>query len=142
MTIFNRALVLMVGGLGALSIATAAMAQENLDANKSGAQLFAADCALCHKSSAGLFKAGGLFGLESFLREHYAASRESAAIIAAYLKSVEKKHVRDPRPFGRTKSGAVKGDEPKSDKPKSDRSKSEKPNTKKTDENKPKESKE
>src|SRR5262249_53729460 len=30
------------------------------------------------------------FGLESFLRQHYTSSRESAAILAAYLKGQEK----------------------------------------------------
>ncbi len=39
------------------------------------AQLFASDCAICHKSPAALSKAGGLFGMESFLRQHYTASR-------------------------------------------------------------------
>jgi hypothetical protein len=31
-----------------------------------------------------------MFGLESFLREHYTSSRESAAILAAYLKGQDK----------------------------------------------------
>jgi hypothetical protein len=64
-------------------------AQENLDAGKKPAQLFANDCGGCHKSPAGLSKAPGMFGLESFLREHYTASRQSAAMIAGYLRSVD-----------------------------------------------------
>ena len=66
-----------------------ASAQENLDAGKSGAQLYQSNCAICHKSAQALDKSGGgLFGLESFLREHYTSSRESAAAISAYLNTV------------------------------------------------------
>ena len=75
--------------LAASMLAGAASAQENLDAGKSGAQLYASNCAICHKSAPALNKSGGgLFGLDSFLREHYTSSRESAAAISAYLKSV------------------------------------------------------
>jgi hypothetical protein len=51
--------------------------------------MFATDCAICHKNAVGLSRAPGYFGLESFLREHYTASREAAAKIAAYLRSVD-----------------------------------------------------
>lgn len=61
----------------------------NIDAGKSGEQLFKSNCAICHKSAAGLAKAGGLFGVAGFLREHYTASKESAAIIAGYLQAVD-----------------------------------------------------
>ena len=75
--------------LAASMLAGAASAQENLDAGKSGAQLYASNCAICHKSAQALDKSGGgLFGLESFLREHYTSSRESAAAISAYLNTV------------------------------------------------------
>ena len=78
-----------VAGAGFLVVAGAASAQENLDAGKSGAQLYASNCAICHKSAQALNKSGGgLFGLDSFLREHYTSSRESAAAISAYLNSV------------------------------------------------------
>lgn len=68
-----------------------AAAQENLYGNKTPAQIFASDCAICHKTPQGLAKGGGMFGLgiESFLREHYTASRESAAAIARYLQSMD-----------------------------------------------------
>jgi len=82
--------------IGVLSLVIAAMvaparAQDgplNLDAGKSAAQLFGSDCAICHKSPQGLARTGGILGLESFLREHYTASRESAAVLANYLKAV------------------------------------------------------
>jgi hypothetical protein len=83
-----------------------AASQERLDRGKTPAQLFASDCSPCHKSPQGLAKSGGFFGLDSFLREHYTASRESAAAIANYLKSMEG----GP---GRATKRATKGDEKK-----------------------------
>lgn len=79
----------MIGLCGFLLIFGAPLrAQENLDSGKTPAQLFASDCVVCHKSPQGLAaKGGGLGGLEGFLREHYTASRESAAIIAKYLQA-------------------------------------------------------
>jgi hypothetical protein len=87
MTVWTR--IAVTGLLAAWMSAGTAVAQENFDAGKSGAQLYASNCAICHKSAQALNKdVGGLFGLESFLREHYTAGRESAAAIAAYLNSV------------------------------------------------------
>ena len=76
-------------GLFALCLPGTAGAQESLDQGKSPAQMFASDCVICHKSPQGLARGGGAFGLDSFLREHYAASRETAAAIAKYLKSMD-----------------------------------------------------
>lgn len=74
----------------ALALTTGrATAQDNFDANKTPAQLFANDCSGCHKSPTGLAKAPGLFGLESYLREHYTASRQAAAAIAGYLRAAD-----------------------------------------------------
>ena len=84
---FWRRLVCIFGVVGSLAAAPAG-AQENLDSGKSGAQLFASNCALCHKSAQALRKSGGVLGLSDFLREHYTSSRESAAIIASYLESL------------------------------------------------------
>ena len=84
---FWRRLVCIFGVVGSLAAAPAG-AQENLDSGKSGAQLFASNCALCHKSAQALRKSGGVLGLSGFLREHYTSSRESAAIIATYLESL------------------------------------------------------
>jgi hypothetical protein len=91
----------------ALCLAGQAGAQENLDFGKTGAQLFASDCAGCHKSAASLAKAGGVFGLSNFLREHYTASNQSAAAIAAYLESVGRTQGKRPAATKRT----AKGDE-------------------------------
>ena len=83
----------------ALFIAVPAAAQENIDAGKTPAQLYAQDCAICHKTPHGLSKAAGAWGLQGFLREHYTASHESAAAIAAYLAAIDRKT--PPRHRGR-----------------------------------------
>lgn len=88
-------------------LAGPAVAQESLDKGKTPAQLFASDCAGCHKSPQGLAKSGGLLGLDSFLREHYTASRESATAIANYLKAMDS----GPAGAGRASKRTAKGDE-------------------------------
>jgi hypothetical protein len=100
---FGRRLLGIFGILGMLMAAPAG-AQENLDQGKSAAQLFASDCAICHKSTQGLSRAGGLLGLQNFLREHYTASRESAAAIARYVAATDK----GPAPAKRTRATATK----------------------------------
>ena len=118
---FNRGIGPAMAVL-ALGLAWPAGAVENLDSGKTGAQLFASDCAICHKNPASLGKAGGLFGLSNFLREHYTASSQSAAAIAAYLESVGKAQGKRPAATKRTakgdkKPGTAKSDEAKSGKP-------------------------
>jgi hypothetical protein len=78
----------------ALAIGGPASAQENFDQGKTPAQLYASDCAICHKSPRGLSRAAGMFGMVNFLREHYTVSRQNAASIAAYLQEVD----REPAP--------------------------------------------
>jgi hypothetical protein len=97
----------LVGILAAL-YGTPVGAQENLYANKTPAQIFASDCAICHKSPQGLSKAGGMFGLgmESFLREHYTASRESAAALARYIQAMDSGPAAPAKSTKRAGSGA------------------------------------
>lgn len=86
MSEFARRLICILGFL--LILGAPLRAQENLDFGKTPAQLFASDCAICHKSPQGLAaKGGGVLGLDNFLREHYTASRESATAIANYLRA-------------------------------------------------------
>ena len=59
MMIFNRGIGLAMG-VSVFCFAGAAAAQENLDQGKTPAQLFASDCAICHKSPQGLAKSGGI----------------------------------------------------------------------------------
>src|SRR5271170_3918684 len=74
------AIGLFVGLLPAL-----AHAQTNIDQGKSPAEIFANDCATCHKSARGLANGRGSSGLASFLVEHYTASKDQAASLAAYV---------------------------------------------------------
>ena len=115
-------------GIWALSALVApAGAQENLDHGKTAAQLFASDCAICHKSPNGLGKAGGVFGLDSFLRVHYTASKESATALAKYLAAFADV----PEPGGKkTKRSAKSSEKPgeaKSARDKSSKEKDSKP---------------
>ena len=111
----------------ALCIAAPALAQEDIDAGKTPAQLYAQDCAICHKTPHGLSQAGGIFGLQSFLREHYTASKESAAAIAAYLASID----RGPPPHEQRARPAKRA--PKNEKAKAREDKSKKPGEAKSD---------
>jgi hypothetical protein len=86
---FRRVVWVALGFL-APALASSAGAQGNLDEGKTTAQLYASACATCHKSPQSVAKTKSLFWLESFLREHYTSSRESAAILAGYLKGQEK----------------------------------------------------
>lgn len=85
-----RARLGLTVGIGTLLLTNWAGAQDSLQQGKTPAQLFASDCAICHKSPQGLAKGGGLFGVQSFLRQHYTTSRETAAAIAAYLEAVDR----------------------------------------------------
>ncbi len=73
-----------IGLLAALAPAMA-HAQTNLDQGKSPAQIFANDCAACHKAARTLAKGKDNATLTDFLREHYTTSREQAAALAAYV---------------------------------------------------------
>jgi len=86
----------------AIVVAGSAAAQENLDSGKTPAELYAQDCAICHKSPRGLARTGGILGVQAFLREHYTASREAAAAIAAYLEQADKGAAPAGRPAKRT----------------------------------------
>jgi hypothetical protein len=77
-------------GFLALALASSAGAQGSLDQGKTGAQLYASTCAACHKSAQSVSKTKWVFGLESFLRDHYTSNSESAGILAAYLKGQKK----------------------------------------------------
>ena len=79
--------------------ATQARAQQDLDAGKSGAQLFEQDCAACHRTTRGLAKNLSGNSLVSYLREHYTSSSGSAALVAAYIQGAA--NSRADRPKGK-----------------------------------------
>jgi hypothetical protein len=60
-------------------------AAQDLTQGKTPAQLFAGDCAACHKSTQGLAKGGDPRSIASFLREHYTTKPEMAEALAAYV---------------------------------------------------------
>ncbi len=66
-------------------VPAAALAQTNIDQGKSPAQIFSEACAGCHKATRGLANGKNSLTLSLFLREHYTASREQAASLAAYV---------------------------------------------------------
>lgn len=68
---------------------TSASAQENLDAGKPPAKLFAEGCASCHRSARGLSKGRFSFTLFLYLREHYASNATSAWALTSYLEKVD-----------------------------------------------------
>jgi outer membrane biosynthesis protein TonB len=117
-------ILIFIGLALALTVGRAA-AQDNFDAGKSPAQLFASDCSGCHKSAVGLAKAPGMFGLESYLREHYTASRQAAAAIAGYLRAVDAEQAAAPAKRGKNEPRR-RAEKPKKDGNKPSESKAEK----------------
>jgi hypothetical protein len=109
-------------GLGVLAmIPMQARAQVNIDQGKSPADIFANDCAACHKSTRGLANGQNSLALSSFLREHYTASKDQANALAAYVlangggSGTPQKPVAASEPkFSESKSSESKSSEPKS----------------------------
>jgi hypothetical protein len=71
----------------ALVSAGPTLSQTNIDQGKPASELFANYCAVCHKSTRGLANGRSSLTLSLFLREHYAASSQQAAALAAYVIS-------------------------------------------------------
>jgi mono/diheme cytochrome c family protein len=118
------AIGLLAALVPAMVLASAgAHAQTNIDEGKSPAQIFASDCAVCHKAPKGLGNGKNSLTLSAFLREHYTASREQAAALAAYVlgagsgtgPAADKKPATakadDPKLQSRTTKPAAKPDE-------------------------------
>jgi hypothetical protein len=72
-------------GLAPALVPALATAQTNIDQGKTPAQIFASDCAVCHKAPRGLANGKNSLMLSGFLREHYTSSRDEAAALAAYV---------------------------------------------------------
>ncbi len=80
----SAALIAVLAGWGGVP---ASAQPEDLTRGKTPTQLFASDCADCHRNPRGLAKSDAR-SLAGFLRVHYTASKESAAAIAEYLVSL------------------------------------------------------
>jgi hypothetical protein len=76
----------VVTGFVVLSITP--LRAQDLDAGKSGRELYAANCSSCHRSAPALARRTDAYTLYSFLRDHYTASRAMAAEVTAYLTAV------------------------------------------------------
>ena len=71
---------------GFLSVVDARIVNaQNLDANKSPAQIFSSTCSACHRSARGLVKSIPPGSLPGFLRQHYTTSNAMASGMAAYV---------------------------------------------------------
>ena len=95
----------------AVTSAEPALSQTNIDQGKPASELFANYCAVCHKSTRGLANGRSSLTLSMFLREHYAASGQQAAALAAYVISAGG-NAPAPKPE-RAKSEEAKGQEAK-----------------------------
>jgi hypothetical protein len=81
----SLATAMLLIGLAAPSSLIAPASAQNLEAGKSPAQLFSANCTVCHKSARGLLKSVPPGELPGFLRQHYTTSSDMAKSISAYL---------------------------------------------------------
>ncbi len=143
----------IAGFMAALFLAAvvpSAHAQTNIDQGKSPAEIFANACAVCHKTTRGLANGENSLTLPGFLREHYTASKDQAAALAAYVlasggsgpapPAAQKPSTEHPRTavdeprngelrVGEPKNGELKNGEPKSAEPKNGEAKDGEPKT-------------
>ena len=110
-----RHLVPVIGLASVVAIAVIpaepTLSQTNIDQGKPASELFANYCVGCHKSTRGLANGRSSLTLSMFLREHYAASSQQAAALAAYVISAGG-NAPAPKPE-RAKSEETKGQEAK-----------------------------
>ena len=92
-----RQVILAMAGVAVLGGAAPVLAQSNLDAGKSPAQIFADTCNACHRSPREIKPAG-----PGFLRQHYTTGGREAAAMAAYLAAIgsDPRAVQQRRPPG------------------------------------------
>lgn len=81
----SLATAMLLIGFAAPSFLIAPASAQNLEAGKSPAQLFSANCTVCHKSARGLLKSVPPGDLPGFLRQHYTTSADMAKSISTYL---------------------------------------------------------
>ena len=140
-SVFWRLLPLIgLGSIVAVAVISAgpSLGQTNIDQGKPASELFANYCAVCHKSTRGLANGRSSLTLSLFLREHYAASREQAAALAAYVISAggnapaaKPERAKSEEPKGQEAKGQeakgqeAKGQEEKGQKPRAASAKSE-----------------
>ncbi len=104
-----------------------AHAQTNIDQGKTPAQIFAQDCAACHKATRGLANGKNSLSLTLFLREHYTTSREQAAALAAYVLGAG--GAEPAKPGQKPGQERAKNEDPKNAEPKNAEPKNAEPKT-------------
>jgi hypothetical protein len=85
-----------------------ARTQQDLDQNMSGAKLFSATCAGCHRSPRGLAKARFSWTLSSYLPRHDTSSPAAARTLTADLQSADVPRAKS-QPTARKSRPAAKG---------------------------------
>src|SRR5215813_12901585 len=92
--------MIALGTMAVVAVRPMPVKAEDFDAGKSAPQLFASDCSSCHRTPYGLAKRMNNWSLNSFLREHYTASRALADTLSAYLVGLggTARHSRHKRP--------------------------------------------
>jgi hypothetical protein len=73
---------------------------QNIDDRKTGAELFASNCAACHRSPSGMAVAASSAALKAFLRQHYTVDARSASELTSYLSSAGSKPAAGSRKLG------------------------------------------
>src|SRR5271166_2177044 len=131
-SVFRRVVpVIGLALVGAVPVISAGptLGQTNIDQGKPASELFANYCAVCHKSTRGLANGRSSLTLSLFLREHYAASSQQAAALAAYVigaggnaPAAKPERAKSEEPKGQEAKGQeAKGQETKVRKPKATR---------------------
>lgn len=105
----------LVAGLAPAMFPALARAQVNIDQGKSPAEIYSTDCATCHKTPRGLAAGKNSLMLSAFLREHYTASRDQAAALAAYVLGAGGA---EPAPKQKPEVEHARAEEPKAGEPK------------------------
>jgi hypothetical protein len=105
----------LVAGLAPAIFPALAQAQVNIDQGKSPAEIYSSDCATCHKTPRGLAAGKNSLMLSAFLREHYTASRDQAAALAAYVLGAGGA---EPAPKQKPDVEHARAEEPKAGEPK------------------------
>jgi hypothetical protein len=88
-SVIGRVAVLLFGVV--MSLTAGPVRAQDLDSGKSGARLFATNCAMCHRTPGGLAARTNRLSLFYFLRQHYTSSQASAGELVGYLLAANSK---------------------------------------------------
>jgi mono/diheme cytochrome c family protein len=95
-----------------VTLASGTPQAQDLDRDKSGATLFAATCADCHRSARGLARDRFSWTSSYFLQQHYTSSPASAQALAAYLQSVDAPRAKPQSATRKSRPSATSTSEP------------------------------